>query len=631
MSSQALLSAGTVLSERYRIVGVLGRGGMGAVYLVEDRQLYGKYWALKELLERFSDEIERAEAIAQFRHEVQILVTLRHPNLPQVVDAFEAGGRQYLVMEYIEGQTLKQVLDGAPGKRLPEEHVLSWAAQICDVLDYLHHHDPPVIFRDLKPDNVMITSQGQVKLIDFGVARLFDPAKGTDTLKMGTAGYAPPEQYAGQGQTTPCSDVYALGATLHELLTGDSPTAHPFVFTSARRLNRQVSARTSRAVTKALQMDPTERFPSISSMRAVLLEGRRRAVPLLLVVLPLLLLLAGLAAGGWWLWRNDPFGWRAVEPTPTPPAVGAQPTPSPTPTLPPTSTRAPTFTPTPTHLAAEAPAPAQTTTPASTRPPTSTPVQTRTRTPTPTRSGSPSPSATPTPTPEGNPEASSATMAPTPSRTPSPLPTPRKDDMGRIFYTVDAGQTYYLATTDPSWSQGQMLDPVAYGQSTCGGGSTTTTLAGQTVNLFYGYRCAISHPKECPSPDGAYKVNIWEIAAGKYSLSVVRLADDTLVQGTYEGPLNIGEPLLWAPDSSHFYFTIDHTLHRASPYAAGYEPVIPIAYESHLSPDGSMLLYLQPVGTVGAYDLWVAGADGSNARNVTGAPSTYKLCARWGG
>ena len=103
-----------------------------------------------------------------------------------------------------------------------------------------------------------------------------------------------------------------------------------------------------------------------------------------------------------------------------------------------------------------------------------------------------------------------------------------------------------------------------------------------------------------------------------------------MVQAVYQGPLNDSEPILWAPDSSHFYFTIKHTLHQASPYSAGYQPVIPIAYEPYLSPDGSMILYTQPVGTVGAYDIWVANADGSNQRNVTNAPGAYKMCARWG-
>jgi hypothetical protein len=211
------------------------------------------------------------------------------------------------------------------------------------------------------------------------------------------------------------------------------------------------------------------------------------------------------------------------------------------------------------------------------------------------------------------------------------LPPPPDGEIGRIFYTIDAGQNYYLATTDPSWSQGQVIDPVTYQQSTCGGQATASTLLGHTVNLFYGYRCGIGSPKECPSPDGQYKVSIWHNEASGYSLSVYRVSDNALLFPIYQGKLNTNEPILWAPDGSRFYFTIDHTLHQATPYSAGYSPVIPIAYEPYLSPDGSMIVYLQPVGTVGAYDIWVANADGSNARNLTNAPDAYKLCPRWGG
>ena len=346
LTSRALLDAGDVLQDRYRIVRVLGKGGMGAVYLVEDMRLYGKQWALKELLERFIDPAEREEAIAQFRREVQILGGLRHPHLPEVVNTFEAQGRHYLVMEFIEGQTLKELLEAAPEGQLSEEQVLDWAAQICDVLDYLHSHDPPVIFRDLKPANVMITPGGQVKLIDFGVARLFDPDKGTDTLRMGTVGYAPPEQYSGQGQTTPRSDIYALGATLYDLLTNDSPEAHPFVFAPLRQLNRKVSARTARVVDKAVQLDPSDRFSCARTLKAALLEReQRKSRPALLIGLPLLALI--LIAGAWLLWQNGP--WSASQATPTSPSDAvAQVTTSPTPTSRSTSTPAPTIPPTPT-------------------------------------------------------------------------------------------------------------------------------------------------------------------------------------------------------------------------------------------------------------------------------------------
>jgi serine/threonine protein kinase len=230
-------------------------------------------------------------------------------------------------------------------------------------------------------------------------------------------------------------------------------------------------------------------------------------------------------------------------------------------------------------------------------------------------------SATATPAAAGEPPA---TSPPIPTSPPPP-----SGQVGRILYTIEAGDVYYLASTDPSWSQGQLIGPVAYAQSTCAGGATAQTLEGQTFNLSYGYRCSIGHPKDCPAPNGEYKVTIWE-EKGTYSLSVHQVSDNALLQPIYNGRLNADVPILWAPDSSRFYFAINQTLHQANPDAGGYQPVIPTADEPYLSPDGSMILYRQPVGTVGAYDFWVVNADGSNPHNVTNAAETYKLCARWG-
>jgi serine/threonine-protein kinase len=267
---QGQLESDIQLQDRYRIVEMLGGGGMGQVYLAYDTRLADKPCAVKELIPdpHLSAE-ERAQSAAQFHREAAVLAHLDHPHLPNVSDYFEENGRFYLVMDYIEGETLEARLIASPDG-LPQEEVVEWALQLCDVLDYLHNQDPPVIFRDMKPANVMVTPEGQVKLIDFGVVRLFDPSKGTDTLKMGTAGYAPPEQYAGRGQTTPRSDVYALGATLYELLTGDDPTEHPFVFTPLRQLRPSVSQVLSDAVMRAVSMAPEGRFPSVEAMREVL-------------------------------------------------------------------------------------------------------------------------------------------------------------------------------------------------------------------------------------------------------------------------------------------------------------------------------------------------------------------------
>ncbi|MFQ6100346.1 MAG: serine/threonine protein kinase [Anaerolineae bacterium] len=277
-----MLEQNAMLQDRYRIVRVLGGGGMGQVYLAHDTRLADKPCAVKELIPDPHATPEEAEqAAAQFHHEAAILAHLSHPNLPDVSDYFEERGHFYLVMDFIEGETPAEQLSRSPGG-LPQEMVVKWAIQLCDVLEYLHSQTPPVIFRDMKPANVMITPEGEVKLIDFGVARLFDPSKRTDTLKMGTAGYAPPEQYAGQGQTTPRSDVYALGATLYELLTGDDPTAHPFVFTPPRKLNPGISPSLSNAIMRAVSLDPDDRFPSVRAMKETLqkvTQPRRLRLP----------------------------------------------------------------------------------------------------------------------------------------------------------------------------------------------------------------------------------------------------------------------------------------------------------------------------------------------------------------
>ncbi len=275
-----MLSPGQMLQNRYRIVRALGGGGMGTVYLAEDTRLADKPCAVKELLpDPHAAPEEQMQAAEQFQREAAILAHLSHPNLPNVYDSFEENGQFYLVMDYIEGETLADRLHRSP-QGLPPEEVVGWGVQLCNVLEYLHSQNPPVIFRDMKPANVMVTPRGEVKLIDFGVARLFDPGKRTDTLKMGTAGYAPPEQYAGQGQTTPRSDLYALGVTLHELLTGDDPTAHPFTFTPPHQLNRAVSPALSAVVMRAVQLDPAARYPSARAFREALEKTTHRRLRL---------------------------------------------------------------------------------------------------------------------------------------------------------------------------------------------------------------------------------------------------------------------------------------------------------------------------------------------------------------
>jgi serine/threonine-protein kinase len=259
----------TVLQDRYVVMQKLGQGGMGAVYRASDRRLSTVTWAVKEMSQSaISGPLERQQARDAFRHEAEMLAALNHPNLPRVTDHFEQDGKAYLVMEYVPGEALLSFLmrEGLPQ---PQARVFAWARQLCDALDYLHTQSPPIIFRDLKPANIMLTPNGQVKLIDFGIARLFKPGQAKDTQAFGTIGYSAPEQY-GKGQTDARSDVYSLGVLLHQLLTGYDPTNTPFRLPPAGQVNPNLPQQLSDAITAATNSDPDRRFASISAFRAAL-------------------------------------------------------------------------------------------------------------------------------------------------------------------------------------------------------------------------------------------------------------------------------------------------------------------------------------------------------------------------
>ncbi|HET8911438.1 MAG TPA: serine/threonine-protein kinase, partial [Ktedonobacteraceae bacterium] len=230
-TATGLLTTTHELKLRYRIIEKLGQGGFGAIYKVEDLLFTNAIRAVKEMGMRGLDAQETQEAISAFKHEAMLLANLSHPNLPHIYDNFEELGRWYLVMDYIDGQTLAKHLEEAPAGKLPLPEVLQIGLQLCTVLDYLHNHQPPIIFRALKPDNVMLTKSGQLYLIDFGIARFFKPGQAKDTVNLGTPGYASPEQY-GRMQTTVRSDIYSLGATLYHLVSGINPGLNPFLFQS---------------------------------------------------------------------------------------------------------------------------------------------------------------------------------------------------------------------------------------------------------------------------------------------------------------------------------------------------------------------------------------------------------------
>ncbi len=261
------LLTNTMLAGRYRILNALASGAMGAVYRAEDTRLAGKHRALKELLQNWSTSAEQSEAEIWFRREGETLMSLQHPAIPFVHDTFSEGKRHYLVMDLVEGRSLEQVLleEGRPS--LPESRVLPWAEQVLDVLSYLHGRPDPLIFRDLKPANLMLTPQEQIRLIDFGIARAITrQAQGT---AIGTPGYAPPEQY--QGLAEPASDLYALGATMHHLLTGRDPRKHrPFDFPPIRSIAPEVSPPVAAAIDRSLSLDPRARLGTAAEMRKAL-------------------------------------------------------------------------------------------------------------------------------------------------------------------------------------------------------------------------------------------------------------------------------------------------------------------------------------------------------------------------
>lgn len=257
------------LNNRYRIVQKRADGGMAAVYEAVDLFVPGARWAVKEMSDaQITDPLERQQAITAFQQEAQMLRLLSHPNLPKVVDSFSQGGKEYLVMEYVDGQTLEELFHNQGSRPLPENQVVAWALALCDVLGYLHRQN--IIFRDLKPANIMVDRGGALKLIDFGIVRFFKPGKKSDTRHMGTPGYAAPEQYGG-GQTDARSDIYSLAATTHHLLSGVDPSLKPFHFDPLRTHNPAVTTELERVLSRALQTNQDQRWQSTDALRTALL------------------------------------------------------------------------------------------------------------------------------------------------------------------------------------------------------------------------------------------------------------------------------------------------------------------------------------------------------------------------
>lgn len=270
------LSAGVSLQERYLIQGMLGIGGMSAVYRARDLHFPNvvKLVAVKEMVNRAIDPIVRTTIVRNFEREANLLASLDHRAIPRIYDYFSINDRSYLVLEYVHGHDMEMVINNSPDF-LPEERVVRWAVELCDVLSYLHTHKPDtIVFRDMKPSNVMINQQDHVVLVDFGIAKPFESGqKGT---MIGTEGYSPPEQY--RGEATPLADIYALGATLHHALTRHDPRLEaPFSFNErpVRQMNPNISPELEAVVTTALQYNPEDRYESASDMKEALLGAAR--------------------------------------------------------------------------------------------------------------------------------------------------------------------------------------------------------------------------------------------------------------------------------------------------------------------------------------------------------------------
>src|SRR5437667_4866663 len=270
------LPSGKVLNGRYEIVRRIGGGGMGAVYLAKDRNLGEALRAVKEMIESHIDDAQHETAIADFKRESLLLTELEHPSIPTVYDYFydDASERFYLVMKFIPGSDLSSRLRNAPGGFIDELTVTEWGIQVADVLHYLHTRPQPIIYRDLKPANLMIDSNNnRIMLIDFGIARWVNK-KEKGVTAVGTMGYAPPELFSGQAD--PRVDIYSLGATMFHLLTGSDPQDNPlliFDFTKnprPRQINPALSSEMERILVRAVEYKPEHRFQSGAEMRDAL-------------------------------------------------------------------------------------------------------------------------------------------------------------------------------------------------------------------------------------------------------------------------------------------------------------------------------------------------------------------------
>ena len=273
---KAYPSLGRTLDDRYLVLKGIASGGFGIVYLVKDLTLPDKYWALKEM-----HEVEGNPALIEktFKKEATILSKLDHPVIPTVTHFFTSSNKHYLVMDYIKGETLREKLSKlSDNEYFPEEKIINWTLTLCDVLFYLHNQPKPIVFRDLKPDNIMINHKGEIKLIDFGIARIFEGPGGSGTTSHAllTQGYAPPEQWLGKAE--PRSDIYSLGATLYHLLTKIHPQKYAPNFVDPVKLNPNISIELNDIIMHSLNLVMRDRYQSIEEMKSAIEKIKSNAL-----------------------------------------------------------------------------------------------------------------------------------------------------------------------------------------------------------------------------------------------------------------------------------------------------------------------------------------------------------------
>lgn len=253
---------GSIIDEKYEILKRIGQGGMSKVYLAMDLRL-NKQWAVKEI-NKYAQSQNQEIIVQSLIVEANLMKKLDHPALPRIVDIIDNEATIYVVMDYIEGESLDKILQSYGAQ--PQELVIDWAKQLCDALGYLHTQDPPVIYRDMKPANIMLKPEGNLKVIDFGIAREYKEDNMADTVSLGTRGYAAPEQFGGKGQTDARTDIYCLGATLYHLVTGHNPSEPPYEMFPIRKWNPGLSGGLESILLKCTQFNPDERYQNCDEL-----------------------------------------------------------------------------------------------------------------------------------------------------------------------------------------------------------------------------------------------------------------------------------------------------------------------------------------------------------------------------